>query len=366
MNTASTRDSFNIFEAMEYDGKGHTFLLRRCNGANTVAEQFQSINASPTSGSSPGPQGSIGRLHVLPAVIARQASRPQKRIKCPICDRSMLKRVLDRHLRTVHQQGSDYECSLCGEKFIRPDSVSRHEREQHGDKTGLVECIMCGANVRERYLNDHFRSRKCSDSQAQKDRLDWNATPLLRDNTLGSISNQTGDSVGDLDSLCAYLFVRCTPFGRFDCAFENASFRVFYYPEGKVTVDILELQRLAIRSITRRLENTSWRQHLREALELFTLANIMINGPSSGEGHWRALKKLLGQGVLDPSRARLLLTRAWYDAKARRETPRYSIPHEILPKPWKEAIREWEEFPDFLGVWLSCCYPPSRSALKVA
>lgn len=101
---------------------------------------------------------------------------PRKQVACHLCDQPMLKRVLQRHLRTVHfrPQGNQtppkYGCLQCRKTFARSDILNRHQAEQHGDGSSLVECIACGANIHKRALEDHYKTRRCQYIQHLKDR----------------------------------------------------------------------------------------------------------------------------------------------------------------------------------------------------
>lgn len=87
----------------------------------------------------------------------------------------MLKRVFQRHLRTVHpklagEQGvSTHQCPQCERSFARSDILDRHQAEQHDGKSTLVECISCGSFIRQRALKDHCETRKCQQMQLNKD-----------------------------------------------------------------------------------------------------------------------------------------------------------------------------------------------------
>lgn len=57
--------------------------------------------------------------------------------KCPICIETMLRRTLQRHLRTVHGtlhpvfSYREHRCSLCSRVFSRNDVLNRHVEEKH-------------------------------------------------------------------------------------------------------------------------------------------------------------------------------------------------------------------------------------------
>ena len=88
------------------------------------------------------------------------------RLACYQCERTFKhKKTLVRHQRSSHQDQRAL-CIVCGRTFHRHDSLTRHLAEQHGNETGTVECDVCGAWVRPRYLKEHRRSRVCRMSRA--------------------------------------------------------------------------------------------------------------------------------------------------------------------------------------------------------
>lgn len=98
----------------------------------------------------------------------QSVARPVIKVTRPVagCDRIVLQRVLARHLRTVHKAGPSLDCEICGESFLRKDSLDRHQHEQHGDDDQTIKCTRCGAFVVRRALNEHRKTRKCSERLA--------------------------------------------------------------------------------------------------------------------------------------------------------------------------------------------------------
>lgn len=122
---------------------------------------------------------------------------------CQTCGRSFpFRKTLNRHCQTVHSSSS-FHCSHsgCTKSFKRHDILERHEAEQHGSKTGTVECKTCGENVRERSLAEHMQSRKCKAAEPHV-RLDQ-STPMKRKrhDSVGAFT-----TVKDLDDHPARLF----------------------------------------------------------------------------------------------------------------------------------------------------------------
>ena len=122
------------------------------------------------------PQGFITATPSEGRVIAEQASKTcRKQTSCPLCARSMLKRVLPRHLRTVHRtqqpnhSNVDISCVECGEVFARTDILERHRAEQHVDKSSTVTCPGCRSQIRMRAFDSHVKSQKCQRAQLQAD-----------------------------------------------------------------------------------------------------------------------------------------------------------------------------------------------------
>ena len=93
---------------------------------------------------------------------------------CTICGRGFpIRKTLYRHQRTVHQGQanlglvSGHECSICHRLFNRKDILDRHEKHQHGAQK--VECMICGKEIAQRYLLEHFRTRSCQTAQLNAD-----------------------------------------------------------------------------------------------------------------------------------------------------------------------------------------------------
>lgn len=113
--------------------------------------------------SNPTPQCTNQEATVPTKNPRAQRSPPAKRkASCPICKSVMLRKTLQRHIDLKHNNRLPIlRCSSCVAQFKRKDVLERHEREQHGDHPRTVTCSYCGRQVRERALNDHFKSRKC-------------------------------------------------------------------------------------------------------------------------------------------------------------------------------------------------------------
>lgn len=94
---------------------------------------------------------------------ATATMRPRVTTACPIpgCGRSLLQRTFARHLRTVHKHGASLKCEICDEVFLRPDSLRRHQDEQHRGSGHDVECERCGKTIARRALGEHQRRRGC-------------------------------------------------------------------------------------------------------------------------------------------------------------------------------------------------------------
>ena len=99
----------------------------------------------------------------------RSADRPVKRIICrvPNCGRTIVQRVYDRHLRSVHAQGPVYECNKCNLVFYRKDSFERHRNAQHSDTNNLIQCLRCGAFIAKRSFKEHCKSLRCRNTESQ-------------------------------------------------------------------------------------------------------------------------------------------------------------------------------------------------------
>ena len=62
---------------------------------------------------------------------------------CPICGKTFtLKGHCKRHVRSVHQKITRYECSYCAKKFYRKSDRNKHERDRAGKCTVETDQIV--------------------------------------------------------------------------------------------------------------------------------------------------------------------------------------------------------------------------------
>lgn len=93
----------------------------------------------------------------VPVTYAREAN-PHV---CTACGKGFkLAKTLKVHSQTIHQR-HDIICRTCNQAFKRQDIYLRHQREQHGNEAGTVECTQCGKHVRPRVLAGHMSSKAC-------------------------------------------------------------------------------------------------------------------------------------------------------------------------------------------------------------
>jgi len=53
--------------------------------------------------------------------------------------------------------------------FPRKDTLNRHMDEQHSGRKRVLKCHVCGSNVYERCIDEHFRSQACRQAQSHAD-----------------------------------------------------------------------------------------------------------------------------------------------------------------------------------------------------
>ena len=163
--------------------------------------------------------------------------------------------------------------------------MTRHEEEQHGDKTDLVACTICNSLVRDRYLDQHVKSLKCRDAGTKKDRASRNALSVGRVSRTTSIQSQSGSSVSDIIQLCVNLLAECTPYGRLNWTLtptrKDKFFTACHQTEVRPDTSILELQSLPICSIVGQFNSDSMDQDIVPGFVAFSYACCTLNGPSS-------------------------------------------------------------------------------------
>ena len=189
---------------------------------------------------------------------------------CEVCGhRFPLKKTLNRHLQTVHQQRT-FQCPDCPRKFNRKDIMTRHHTEQHGEKAdeaGTVECMTCGDNVRERALEGHLKSRKCREGgnrhgdpgdAATIQRHKQDGTSVFTSLGIASLSNPF--------YICAHLL------------------RKFLLPVIPLA-EFYKLYEYAIRTLAISLDLGTLDDDRFDAMYIFAMVDIGINGTNNIEVH---------------------------------------------------------------------------------
>ena len=207
-----------------------------------------------------------GRIEKRPLSTPKSSvtQTTRKQTTCQLCGKSMLKKALLRHLRSVHHiVGQRHHCLACHETFARKDILDRHKLEQHGDKmsNGTVICLYCGPAIRERALTQYLSRQKCR--KAQEERLE-----------LGSSYTTTEDEASSQGPLI-------TP-GRFDATtvldpqFITIQFLSAFWPYKMFSevpknriAEFWNLRGLVIRAMIRALSNPT------EA-ESYKLAHVLV------------------------------------------------------------------------------------------
>ena len=93
--------------------------------------------------------------------IPLRPPRAKQTTTCPECGKVLLQKTLQRHIETSHTKWTALRCPQCPKTFYRKDHLLRHGREKHDDAAETVECVYCGKQVRQRYMNEHWKGRKC-------------------------------------------------------------------------------------------------------------------------------------------------------------------------------------------------------------
>ena len=89
-----------------------------------------------------------------------------EQVQCEVCNNSMSKSSLNRHMKTVHgASGKKWECSDCGKCLQSKTRLIQHMRKHSVSKDpelneveGSFSCTICKYNTTNKnYLTDHFR-----------------------------------------------------------------------------------------------------------------------------------------------------------------------------------------------------------------
>lgn len=202
-------------------------------------------------------------------LVLRHVDKARARASCPICGRNMLKRTLQRHLRAMHslvvgQLAAVLRCNACGEIFGRKDNLNRHILTQHDRKDDQIECLTCGASVRERSLGEHYSCQKCLSAQRfNRMELCMNIVKNWQGNacSLNNLGRFAPESVLNPFMVACVL---CTRFPYYlDLSAGSREFRPIEY---------LQLRGLALRTVSRRLDD----QYMRESGCLEGAINFLL------------------------------------------------------------------------------------------
>ena len=85
-----------------------------------------------------------------------------EQVQCEVCNNSMSKSSLSRHMKTVHGgRGGKWECSDCGKRLQSKLRLKQHMRKHFvtdGQVEGSFSCTICKYNTSNKYyLTNHFR-----------------------------------------------------------------------------------------------------------------------------------------------------------------------------------------------------------------
>lgn len=141
----------NVEWPYEVDGFTENVLLRSSNRLSFSVKQAICLR-TPSSG---------------PVARKPQISATKRRVICPICGDEMLQKTLKRHIHVKHNsQSGSHSCRFCDAHFSRKDILTRHQREQHVQDQRTIVCTYCSRQIRERSLDEHFKSRRCRSARA--------------------------------------------------------------------------------------------------------------------------------------------------------------------------------------------------------
>lgn len=212
--------------------------------------------------------------------------------RCSLCPKSFpLQKTLNRHTRTVHFENS-YPCHICSQTFSREDVRNRHEVEQHGDKDGTVECVFCGAQIRERAMDGHIQSRTCQ--EAQQKSLKSNSSNVDLCHCDGSLVVEL-EAIRDPLLLCALLALRSVENGCNEWLQSTTLDIAPTVSKLKPTIEILELQSYVITAITRQIRDAKIDCALYAAIDMLREILAAMYGLKEMRCHIETTNSLLDQ-----------------------------------------------------------------------
>lgn len=190
-------------------------------------------------------------------VLRHKIDKARATSTCSICHRTMLKRTLQRHIRSMHslafgQLPDLVRCDECDETFGRRDNLERHVLTQHEQKDDLVECLTCGTPVRERSLREHYKSRKCQSAlqcTASEQRMEMIRAWQTNACSLDDLLRFAPESVLNPFTVASDLCIR---FKRYVW---------FYKANSRYPIEYLGLRGLALRTVSRNLDD----QYMRDS-----------------------------------------------------------------------------------------------------
>lgn len=102
----------------------------------------------------------------LQSQLSSHTSRVHKMRNCEHCFKQVPSVKYNQHIRIVHDQAKNYQCSICGAKFFNRGKVKRH-LYTHG-KTKAFNCHICGQGFCDaRSITNHYRTSHGIDMQSK-------------------------------------------------------------------------------------------------------------------------------------------------------------------------------------------------------
>lgn len=220
-----------------------------------------------------------------------RAHRPVKRVLCriPNCGRTIVKRVYDRHLRSVHGEGPVYECGDCDLVFYRKDSFNRHRNAQHSDTDNRIQCLRCGACIAKRRFKEHCKSLRCRNTDNRKEENStgnaYGQFYAMFDEIVQETENDCWmlQSLG-FESVCDPLLIS---FHFLFIAMQNQWSKNTTKRSSRscnesiFCLKMLELRGLSMRTILRCSSQEGCKEELEGAIEIFELAELLYSRNST-------------------------------------------------------------------------------------